>query len=54
MDEYKPVCFIQRPHLSRNEHALLIQINWVGGLSEMSELLTFFKQRCSFIIFKSF
>lgn len=45
--------FIQCSHLSKNEHALLIQINWVWDPSEMSELL-FLKKKCSFVIFKSF
>lgn len=41
--------FIQCPHLDRNEHILLIQTNWVGGLSEMSELL--FLKRNSVLLF---
>lgn len=48
MHEYKPVCFTQW-FLSRNEHALLIQINWVGGISEMSELL--FLNRFAVLLF---
>lgn len=39
---YSSNVFIQCSHLDRNEHILLIQTNWVGGLNEMSELLFFF------------
>lgn len=57
---YSSNVFIQCSHLDRNEHILLIQTNWVGGLNEMSELLffffwvTIFKKKCSSTIFKGF
>lgn len=46
---YSSSVFIQRSHLDINEHILLIQTNWVGGLNEMSELL--FLKRNAVLLF---